>query len=343
MFEFLEKSVSITSQQWSEDTVPLVSISCITYNHENYIRDAIEGFLMQKTTFPVEILIHDDASTDKTASIVREYEEKYPHLIKPIYQTENQYSKRDGSIGRIQRGRARGKYYATCEGDDYWTDPLKLQKQVDFLEENSEYSMCFHNANLLYEDENHLNRPFRDIETREYSGQEILRVWTIPTASVVFRTQAYVPIFHPDFMYGDIILFLSLAENGKIMGMSDIMSVYRKHDGGVTSPKNDNLSKALKFVKHNEAIKKVFGAKYDEVESEILSKAYIGLSFKQLKNFKLGFISSLLKAYKQKPSLFFKHLSKANILVLNNRAVKIKSYFYNCYGKEKKSYIKNKS
>lgn len=123
---FLDKPVSLISQHWGKDTIPLVSISCITYNHDNYIREAIEGFLMQKTTFPVEILIHDDASTDNTATIIKEYEIKYPQLIKPIYQTENQYSKKDGTIGRIQRGRARGKYYATCEGDDYWTDPLKL-------------------------------------------------------------------------------------------------------------------------------------------------------------------------------------------------------------------------
>ncbi len=119
MFEFLDEPIPITSQQWREGTIPQVSISCITYNHENYIRNAIEGFLMQKTTFPVEILIHDDASTDKTAEIVREYEKKYPQLIKPIYQTENQYSKNNALIGRIQRERAVGKYYATCEGDDY--------------------------------------------------------------------------------------------------------------------------------------------------------------------------------------------------------------------------------
>ena len=107
MFEFLDEPIPITSQQWREGTIPLVSISCITYNHENFIRDAIEGFLMQKTTFPVEILIHDDASTDKTAEIVREYEKKYPQLIKPIYQTENQYSKK---VVHTKRGR--GKYYA---------------------------------------------------------------------------------------------------------------------------------------------------------------------------------------------------------------------------------------
>lgn len=142
--EIPKPPVPITEQTWPDNTEPVVSISCITYNHENFIRDAIEGFLMQKTTFPVEILIHDDASTDNTASIVREYEEKYPQLIKPIYQTENQYSKKDGTIGRIQRGRARGKYFATCEGDDYWTDPLKLQKQVEFLEANPDCSLCFH-------------------------------------------------------------------------------------------------------------------------------------------------------------------------------------------------------
>ena len=151
MNKFLDEPIQVTLQKWDLNTIPLVSISCITYNQEKYIRDAIDGFLMQKTTFPVEILIHDDASTDKTANIVREYEAKYPNLIKPIYQTENQYSKRNGIIGRIQRGRARGKYYAMCEGDDYWTDPFKLQKQVDFMEENPQYPFCCHRFKILNE------------------------------------------------------------------------------------------------------------------------------------------------------------------------------------------------
>jgi len=107
---------------------PIVSICCITYNHEKYIRDAIEGFLMQKTLFPIEILIHGDASTDKTADIIKEYEVKYPDIIKPIYQTENQFSKGVSISATYQFPRARGKYIAICEGDDYWTDPHKLQK-----------------------------------------------------------------------------------------------------------------------------------------------------------------------------------------------------------------------
>jgi len=120
-----------------KDIEPLVSICCITYNHENYIRDAIEGFLMQKTSFPIEIIIHDDASTDNTAQIIKEYEDKYPDLFCNIFQNENQWSKGGGSIyARFLYPQARGKYIALCEGDDYWTDPLKLQKKVDFMEVN---------------------------------------------------------------------------------------------------------------------------------------------------------------------------------------------------------------
>lgn len=125
---------------------PLVSVQCITYNHENYIAQALDGFLMQKTNFPFEVIVHDDASSDRTADIVREYERKYPKIIKAIYQTENQYSKRDGSIRRIMNEACKGKYLAFCEGDDYWIDENKLQMQVDFLEKNPEYSAYFSNV-----------------------------------------------------------------------------------------------------------------------------------------------------------------------------------------------------
>lgn len=120
----------------------MVSIICNAYNHERYIAQCLDGFVMQKTNFAFEILVHDDASTDKTADIIREYEKKYPHLMKPIYQTENQYSK--GGVFRFQYPRVKGKYIAICEGDDYWTDPLKLQKQYDAMELHPEVDMCVH-------------------------------------------------------------------------------------------------------------------------------------------------------------------------------------------------------
>ena len=122
---------------------PLVAIHCLVYNHEPYLRDCFEGFVMQQTNFPFVAIVHDDASTDNSAAIIREYEEKYPDIIKPIYEAENQYSKRDGSVTRIMNAAidATGaKYVAMCEGDDYWTDPLKLQKQVDFLNNNLDLS-----------------------------------------------------------------------------------------------------------------------------------------------------------------------------------------------------------
>lgn len=222
MLKFLEKSVPITSQQWGEDIVPLVSIDCTTYNHENFIRDAIEGFLMQKTTFPVEILIHDDASTDKTASIVREYEEKYPHLIKPIYQTENQYSKRDGSIGRIQRGRARGKYVALCEGDDYWTDPLKLQKQVDFLENNKDYILTVGGYLAKYITDGNEDVIIRKVRNNDFNNgytftlHDSLKFWLTQPLTALFRNKK--EIFNKLLLYTysrDIHLFYHLLK--KIM------------------------------------------------------------------------------------------------------------------------------
>lgn len=128
---------------------PLVSICCVTYNHAQFIRKCLDGFLMQQTDFPVEILIHDDCSTDGTTEIIREYEAKYPELISPLYEEENQYQHgKAAEIDFYNYRRARGKYIAYCEGDDYWTDPLKLQKQVDFMEANPEYSVCFHDCTV---------------------------------------------------------------------------------------------------------------------------------------------------------------------------------------------------
>jgi glycosyltransferase involved in cell wall biosynthesis len=226
----LTEPTPISEQAWPEGTTPLVATSTLTYNHELYIRDCLDGILMQKTTFPVRVVVFDDCSTDATRDIVKEYQEKYPNLFVTVFAPHNTYGKpeRREALKPYFEARAVSKYIALCEGDDYWTDPLKLQKQVDFLETNPDFSFCFHNAMLVYEGSDHLNKPFKEIGTREYFGGEILKEWTIPTASVVFRMNAYKPVFHPDFMFGDIILFLSLAENGKIMGMSDIMSVYRK-------------------------------------------------------------------------------------------------------------------
>ena len=140
-----------------QDGQVMVTIRCITYNHEPYIRQCLEGFVMQKTNFRFEAIVHDDASTDGTAAIICEYAQKYPEIIKPIIETENQYSKHDGTIGRIMDAHTHGKYIAICEGDDYWIDPLKLQRQFDFLEAHSDFSMVCSQRRLMFEDGSFLN------------------------------------------------------------------------------------------------------------------------------------------------------------------------------------------
>ena len=132
----------------------MVSIRCITYNHAPYIRQCLEGFVMQKTNFRFQAVVHDDASTDGTTEIVREYAEKYPDIIVPMYEEENRWSKHDGTLLTCMLPYLKGKYIAECEGDDYWTDPLKLQKQVDFMESHEDYSICIHNAKTSYSDGN---------------------------------------------------------------------------------------------------------------------------------------------------------------------------------------------
>jgi glycosyltransferase involved in cell wall biosynthesis len=212
---------------------PLVSICCITYNQAKYIRDAIEGFLMQKTTFPFEILIHDDASSDGTDRIIKEFELMYPNLIFPIYQSENQYSK---GVRRILATfvfhKCRGKYISICEGDDYWIDPFKLQKQVDFMEKNEEYSFCFHNAENYYCDTGLSSHFNLKLKTGTYITKDLLLKWIIPTASLFFRKQS-LPNPIPDWYYsvitGDIALELLLSKEGCFFYMDEIMCVYRRN------------------------------------------------------------------------------------------------------------------
>ena len=136
-------------EHWTEtDQTPKVSVICTVYNHEKYIRDTLNGFLIQQTAFPFEVLVHDDASTDNTTTIIREYAHKYPNIIIPIIQTENQYSKGNNwGHPKTINPHIRGKYVALCEGDDYWTDSNKLQKQISYMEANPDCSMTFHTVN----------------------------------------------------------------------------------------------------------------------------------------------------------------------------------------------------
>lgn len=275
-----------------ENINPLVAIQCITYNHEPYIRDALEGFVMQKTNFPFVAIVHDDASTDKTAEIIREYAEKYPDIIKPIYETENQYSKKDGTLTRIMNAASEAtgaKYIALCEGDDYWTDPLKLQKQVDFLESHPDYSMCFHGVNIKIEKGCNLSSSeFQQLVTKDYSGPEILATWTIPTCSVVLYTNILKnrPI-NSKFVYGDNVIWLTCARYGKIRGMEEKMATYRRSPTGWMAQNNMILVKS--HLNHILGLKESFPElpqkTYDILLANVILTWFI-LNIKSLKSIK---------------------------------------------------------
>ncbi len=220
---------------------PLVSISCITYNHAPYIRQCFEGFLKQETDFLFEIVIHDDASTDGTKEIIEEYRDKYPYIFFPIIQKENQYSKGiRGFTAKYNFPRCRGKYIALCEGDDYWTDPNKLQKQIDFLEQNSEYVLTSHDAVIVNEtgeliSDSKLTENYKT----DYDSTELKQSSFVLTLTMCFKN---IPIFKnmPNEFYkvdnGDSFLISMLGQYGKHKFMSTIQpAVYRIHANGVWS------------------------------------------------------------------------------------------------------------
>lgn len=216
----------------------LVVISCLAYNQEAYIRDCLEGFVMQKTNFRFVAIVHDDCSTDKTAAIIREYEKKYPDIIKPIYEIENQWSKHDDSLGRIMRNAIEGtgaKYIAICEGDDYWTDPLKLQKQLDFLESHPDFSICFHRVKCLMMTTGEMVDEYivKDMPG-ESTVVDLAKGNYIHTPSMMYR-------FNPDVnakimsfgfcMPGDYVAWMLYADQGKIWKIEEPMAVYRVGSG----------------------------------------------------------------------------------------------------------------
>lgn len=241
---------------------PLLSIQCCTYNQEKYIAETLDGFLLQKTTFPFEVIVHDDASTDRTADIIREYEEKYPDIIKPIYETENQYSKHDGNLSRIVREASKGKYVAYCEGDDYWIDENKLQMQVDFLENNPEFGMCYTKARQFYQINNTYGKDC--IGGRINGFDELLNKGNcIPTlTSVVVKglLDRYKKEIHPEekkWLMGDYPTWLWISAKYKIKFFDKVTACYRVLPNSASH--FIDVNKIFEFKKNVEDIRIFFG------------------------------------------------------------------------------------
>lgn len=224
---------------------PKVSILCITYNQAKYVRQTLDSFLIQKTDFRFEILINDDASTDGTVEIIKEYQEKYPGIIRSVFQDENLYSKGvRNMMTRFLFPIAKGEYIALCEGDDYWTDPNKLQTQVDFLEKNPDFALCFHPVKVIYEKGDQKDSIFPP-RTSSFTTKELLRENFIQTNSVVYRRQEYKHV-PTNITPGDWYLHLYHAQFGKIGFINKVMSVYRRHPRGIWWNSHKNIDQIWK-------------------------------------------------------------------------------------------------
>ncbi len=216
-----------------ESATPLVSVCCTTYHHVHFIRQAIEGFLMQRTSFPIEIIIRDDASTDGTAAIVKEYAERHPNRIRAILNEENQFRQGVRPIPDAMC-HARGTYIAICEGDDHWTDPLKLQKQVDFMEANPGHTICFHRAHRLMDG---ALEPFPipdDIDPLNIRFDDLLRTYNfVITASVLLRrTVLPLPKWFFRVPFGDMAIYALASSKGRMAMLPDSMAVWRVTGSG---------------------------------------------------------------------------------------------------------------
>ncbi|MWB94503.1 glycosyltransferase [Flavobacterium sp. GA093] len=279
---------------------PKVSICMITYNHENYIRQAIESVLMQECDFEIEFIVANDCSLDNTDNIINDILENYPKksFVK-YFNHQSNLGMMPNFIFAVQQ--CTGKYIALCEGDDYWTDPLKLQKQVDFLEMNSDYVLSFHEVDIL-KSNNEIVDDFITKVPENYENIEILaRLGNyIHTPSVVFRN--IIKEFPFEFKYspiGDYFLYLMLAEHGKLKCLNEKMAIYR-HGVGVFS----GISK-LKKAKSNHG---TFTCLLSYLKDEKIKK----IIFDRQKN-DLDFIESLIRSEYEdvfvSRNLFFKTIN----------------------------------
>lgn len=246
----------------------IVSINCLVYNHEKYLRQCLDGLLAQKTNFKYEILIHDDASTDSSPDIIREYEQKYPEIIKPIYQKENQYSKRINVTKIYQEPRMIGKYVASCEGDDFWCDEYKLQKQVDIMEKNPDCHLCLHKVQAVKEDGTPLDRYYPDFAIKEGMKDEfefmqyVFYGYSFQTTSYFRRIEDYREFFNspPEFFkvsdVGDEPTLLYFGTKGKTYYINEVMSCYRLNSVGSWSVKQKNNPELQK--RHIQKMKEMY-------------------------------------------------------------------------------------
>ncbi|MEI6265406.1 MAG: glycosyltransferase [Sphingobacteriia bacterium] len=235
---------------------PLVDVNIAVYNQAKFLNQTLDSVLAQITTFPFRLLVGDDCSNDGSIDIIKEYQSRFPDKVIGIFQPKNLGLKSFVTNGKLLLKSSTAKYIALLDGDDYWIDPYKLQKQVDFLEKNLEYSVVYHRVfytnenNDLFEPES-LNK---SIEAKTYTIEDLANGNIIHTPSVIFRNnlKSIIPEWYSRVTAGDYVLHMLNSSEGKIYYFPEIMAVYRRHVGGVWSYKSeiDMLTEWLNMLKY---------------------------------------------------------------------------------------------
>ncbi len=261
---------------------PKVSIITLTYNHENYIEDALRSFVNQIVSFDFEVIVSDDASQDETQKIIREYAKLYPNIIKPIFHKKN-----IGAVPNLHNAlkQVKGEYLSLCDGDDYWTDTLKLQKQVTFMDKNPEYYLYFHDVNIIFQDAKVRNEIYPRLKSdNEVSLSGLIKNNFIPTNSVMYRSLDYKNI-PDDILPPDWYLHIFHAKNGKIGYLKETMATYRRHSNGIwwDSIKNPDelwIKYGAMHQKFYKELKKLFNSDRDALDiiNESMSKFMLQLA-----------------------------------------------------------------
>lgn len=271
----------------NKSTAPLVSVCCITYNHEAFLAQTIESVLMQKTDFAVELVIGEDCSSDRTRQIALEYQTRYSDKIRVLLPSSNL-----GIMGNLMATMAActGRYIAFVEGDDYWTDTHKLQQQVDIMEEQPECVLCIHDAEVFTQDNSEppylFSTRYRDL--LPYGGgritqEDLVRYgWGIPSASMLFRRSSLLPVpeWFRQVFSGDYTMQLLSTIHGYIYYLPKVMSRYRLHTGGVMHTSNNTLLQNEKRIFELEQYKRVFPIKFHPSFDRYLEHLYFERSQK---------------------------------------------------------------
>ena len=219
------------------EVLPKVSVAMATYNHEKFIEQAIESVLAQQTTFDYTLIVGDDCSQDKTQEIVRSYSDKYPEQIKTILYSKHIGLRSQDRVGLRVLEQCTGKYVALLDGDDYWISEHKLQRQVDLLEKHSGAAFCFHNTKVVFDDDpsqNYLSHPEPPADVKI---DDIIQRWVAMTSSIVLRRDYLLPLppWIIEINQADWLFQMLLAARGSVHYVDEVMSVYRRHSGGMSN------------------------------------------------------------------------------------------------------------